>query len=218
LIERLCAELDVPLRERNLLHLAAGFAPPYPERQLTDLTAARRAVDSVLRGLEPNPAVAVDVGWDLVAANRAAGVFLGGVSEELRRPPINMIRMTLAPGGLASQISNLASWRAEVMRRLQRQLERTADPRLLALIDEFRAGSGPAEDDHAEQAAGNDLVVPLELATEHGDLTFLYTTTVFGSPRDVTLDEIAIETFFPADEHTARVLHNLVDHSVADRR
>jgi len=213
MIERLCAELDVPLRERNLLHLAAGFAPPYAERQLTDLAAARNAVDGVLRGLDPNPAVAVDVGWDLVAANHAAEVFLGGVSETLRRPPINMIRMTLAPGGLAPQISNLARWRAEVLRRLRRQWQRTADPRLADLIDEVRGYPAGPGDDHGELPTGNDLVVPLQLTTEHGDLAFLYTTTVFGSPRDVTLDEIAVETFFPADDHTARVLRSLADHT-----
>jgi transcriptional regulator with XRE-family HTH domain len=124
MIERLCGELDVPLRERNTFHLAAGFAPAHAERKLSDLGAARRAIDTVLRGLEPNPAVAVNVRWDLVAANRAAEVFLAGVPETLRRPPINMLRMTLAPDGLAGQIRNLAAWRDQVLRRVRRQLDR----------------------------------------------------------------------------------------------
>ncbi|MBO0811313.1 MAG: helix-turn-helix domain-containing protein, partial [Microlunatus sp.] len=130
MIERLCDELDVPLRERNALHLAAGFAPAHPERTLNDLGAARRAIEGVLTGLEPNPAVAVNVRWDLVAANRAAEVFLGGIPEVLRRPPINMLRITLAPGGLSTQLRNPAAWRAEVLRRVRRQLGRTADPGL----------------------------------------------------------------------------------------
>jgi transcriptional regulator with XRE-family HTH domain len=213
MIERLCGELDIPLRERNILHLAAGFAPPYSERSLTDLAAARLAVDGILRGLEPNPAVAVDVGWNLIAANRAAGAFLGGAagipSQGTSHPPLNMLRMTLAPDGLAPQIRNLARWRTEVLRRLHRQLERTADPGLADLIEEILDYPAPADDDQGDRGSADDLVVPLQLTTEHGELRLLYTTTVFGSPRDVTLDEIAIETFFPADDHTARVLRSL---------
>lgn len=206
MIERLCDELDVPLRERNTLHLAAGFAPAHAERALTDLGAARRAVEGVLTGLEPNPAVAVNVRWDLLAANRAAEAFLGQVPEGLRRPPINMLRMTLAPGGLSAQIRNLGAWRAEVLRRVRRQLERTADPGLAELLDELLRYPVSDWDDHPERQRADDLVVPLQLTTEYGDLALLYTTTVFGSPRDVTLDEIAIETFFPADDQTARLL------------
>lgn len=209
MIERLSSELEVPLRERNLLHLAAGFAPAHTERALTDLGAARRAVEAVLSGSEPNPAVAVNVRWDLVATNRAAEVFLAGIPARLSRPTPNMLRMTLAPGGLSSQIRNLGAWRAEVLRRVRRQLARTADPGLAELLDELLGYPEPDEADHAGREPANDLVVPLRLATEHGDLALLYSTTVFGSPKDVTLDEIAIETFFPADDHTAQLLRGL---------
>lgn len=208
MIERLCDELDVPLRERNVLHLAAGFAPVHGERALADLGAARRAVEAVLTGLEPNPAVAVNVRWDLVASNRAAEAFLAGTPEELRRPRPNMLRMTLAPGGLSSRIRNAAAWRTEVLRRLHRQLARTADPGLAELRDEILGYPAPAKDDSSRQPV-DDLVVPLQLATEYGDLAFLYSTTVFGSPKDVALEEIAIETFFPADDQTAQVLRSL---------
>ena len=207
MIERLCVGLDVPLRERNVLHLAAGYAPVHPERTLTDLGAAKRAVDAVLAGLEPNPAVAINVRWDLIATNRAADGFLAGIPEVLRRPPANMLRMTLAPGGLAEQIRNLASWRAEVLRRVRRQLARTADPGLAGLLEEILGYPMPASEDQLPRRAADDLVVPLRLATEQGELSLLYSTTVFGSPMDVTLDEIAIEAFFPADDHTAQVLH-----------
>lgn len=211
MIERICAELDVPLRERNRFYLAAGFAPVHPERPFIELGVARDAVQAVLTGMEPNPAVAVNVRWDLLASNRAMRAFLSGLPDELARPPINMLRVTLHPDGLARQVRNLAQWRAHVLRRVRRQLDRTAADGLRELLAELdgyptpdapAAGSGDAE---------HDLVVPLQLRTPYGDLALLYTTTVFGSPRDVTLDEIAIEAFLPADPATARVLRSLPD-------
>ncbi|WP_106399774.1 helix-turn-helix domain-containing protein [Actinocorallia populi] len=206
MIERLCEELDVPLRERNALYLAAGFAPVHSERPFTGLGAAGDVVRSILTAQEPSPALAVNVCWELLAANRAMSAFLRDVPPELTRPPINVLRVTLHPDGLAPRIRNLGQWRRHVLRRVRRQLERTVAPGLAELLAELEGYPalvpGPAEDD----TASGDLAVPMRVATEHGDLALLYTTTVFGSPRDVTLDEIAIETFYPADPTTARLL------------
>lgn len=210
MIERLCEELEVPLRERNRFYLAAGFAPVHTERPFVDLGAARIAVDAVLAGLEPNPAVAVNVCWDLLATNKAMGSFLGDLPTELTEPSVNMLRATLHPDGMASQIRNLDRWRAHVLRRVRRQLDRTAATgldELLIELESYPGADGPA--DSAGDALDCDLVVPLEMATPYGDLSLLYAVTVFGSPRDVTLDEIAIETFFPADDTTAKVLRAL---------
>lgn len=210
MIERLCDELDVPLRERNAFHLAAGFAPVHSERPFVDLGAARAAVDAILAGHEPNPALAVDVRWDLVAANRAMAAFLDGVPGELRTPPVNVLRLTVHPDGLAGRIRNLRQWRALMLRRVRRQLARTAAEGLGELLVELEsypvpAGAGDVEVD----SRTGDLAVPMRLSSEYGELSFLYATTVFGSPLDVTLDEIALETFFPADRRTADVLREL---------
>lgn len=207
MIERLCEELDVPLRERNAWYLAAGFAPVHAERPLTDLGAAHDAIQAVLSGHEPNPAMAVNVRWELLAANAAASRFLSQVPEELLGPPVNVLRATLHPDGLSSQIRNLAQWRAHVLRRVRRQLDRTAATGLAALLAELE--SYPAGDDAARDHAGpaaEGIVTPMRLSTGAGELALLYTTTLFGSPRDVTLDEVAVETFFPADAATAGAL------------
>jgi transcriptional regulator with XRE-family HTH domain len=209
MLERICDELDVPLRERNRLYLAAGFAPVHRERPFEDLGAAQDAVQAVLKGMEPNPAAAVNVRWDLLAANQAMHAFLAGLPEELTGPPVNMLRATLHPDGLAPMVRNLDQWRAHVIRRVRRQLERTAAdglPELLAELERFGVRS-------SSTAPADDLVVPLHLSTPHGELRFLYAATVFGSPRDVTLDEIAIETFFPADTATAAVLRAIASES-----
>ncbi|WP_406054476.1 helix-turn-helix domain-containing protein [Kribbella sp. NBC_00889] len=208
MIERICDELDVPLRERNRFYLAAGFAPIHPERSLADLGAAREAVQAVLTGMEPNPAVAVNVCWDLLAANQTALVLLGGIPDELAGLPVNMLRATLHPDGLASQVRNLGQWRTHVLRRVRRQLERTAADGLADLLVELESYGLP-ESTTTSARPGGDLVVPLQMATPYGDVAFLYAATVFGSPRDVTLDEIAIETFFPTDPATARILRSL---------
>lgn len=213
MIERLCDELDVPLRERNALHLAAGFAPVYGERPLAKLGAARAALDAVLTGHEPNPALAVNVRWEMLAANRAMSAFLNGIAPELLQPPINVLRVTLHPDGLARRIQNLDQWRQLVLRRIRRQLERTAAPGLAELLADIEAYPAPADQEESAPVDG-ELVIPLRLASEYGDLTLLYTTTVFGSPRDVTLDEIAIETFFPADAATAQTLRAIAAPSV----
>lgn len=210
MLERLCAELDVPLRERNRLYLAAGYAPVHPERPFEDLGAARDAVHAVLRGMEPNPAAAVDVRWDLIAANDAMRAFLDGLPAE-PGSPVNMLRVTLRPDGLAPRIRNLRQWRAHVIGRVRRQRDRTAAVGLDELLAELEGYGVPAADESPTERPRQELVVPLQLSLPDGELSLLYTATVFGSPRDVTLDEIAIETFFPADAGTAHALRAAAD-------
>lgn len=207
MIERLCEELDVPLRERNALYLAAGFAPVHDERPLADLGAMRAAVDTVLEGHEPYPAAAVNHRWELLAANRAMSRFLAAVPESLREPRINMLRATLHPDGMGPLVRNYAQWRAHTVRRIRRQLERTADPELVDLLVEVEGYPVPVgRGTHIASEQYGDLMVPMILETEYGTLSLSYVLSVFGAPRDVTLDEIAIETNFPADEMTREIL------------
>lgn len=210
MIERLCDELDVPLRERNAFYLAAGLAPAHGERALTDLGAAAAAVDAVLHGHGPNPAVAVNARWDLLAANQAMARFLADLPPELTRPSLNMLRVTMHPDGLAPRLRNPAQWRAHTLRRVRRQVERTADPGLVELLAELESFPRPPATDEVPLEA-NDLVVPMRLAVGDGEISLLYAVTVFGAPRDVTVDEIAIETFFPADDATTRILRAMAD-------
>jgi transcriptional regulator with XRE-family HTH domain len=214
MIQRLAERLDIPLRERNTLFIAAGFAPAYPESSLggPELHAARVAVDLVLAGHEPYPALAVDRHWTLVAANRAVTPFFAGVDPPLQQPPINVLRATLHPAGLAPRIANLTQWRAHMLDRLRRQIEITADPKLIALLEEL--GGYPGAENVDAQVEDHDsarFVVPLRLYADQGILSFLYTTTLFGTPMDVTLAELAIESFFPADQATADTLRHLSD-------
>jgi transcriptional regulator with XRE-family HTH domain len=210
----LAEELDIPLRERNSLLVAAGFAPVYSEKSLEDpaLRAAREAVNLVLKGHEPYPALAVDRHWTLVAANRSVGALLEGVSPELLQPPLNVLRLSLHPSGLAPRIANLEQWRHHVLTRLHRQVELTGDAKLAALLEELR-GYGP-KGGHPQGLAGEQeyagVVVPMRLQTPQGMLSFFSTVTVFGTAVDITLAELAIESFFPADPETAEALRHLI--------
>jgi transcriptional regulator with XRE-family HTH domain len=210
MVLRLAEHLRVPLRERNTLLVAAGYAPAFRERPLDDpaLGPAREAVDLVLKGHEPFPALAVDRHWNLVASNRAVAPLLAGVDPELLRPPVNVLRLSLHPRGVAPRITNLGEWRAHLLGRLRQQIEATADPVLAGLLREL---SGyPAQGQAANpSAAAPGIVVPLRLVTDAGTLALLSTTTVFGTPVDVTLSELALETFFPADAETAAALRRL---------
>jgi transcriptional regulator with XRE-family HTH domain len=211
---RLAERLEIPLRDRNALLIAAGYAPLYPERQLGDpaLGAARRAIDLVLAGHEPYPAIAVDRHWTLVSANRATAPLMTGISPELLQPPVNVLRLSLHPDGLAPRIVNLAAWRAHVFARLRRQVEVTADPMLEGLLGELERYPAPADArGPALDRAIAGVVVPLLLRTEHGLLSLFSTTTIFGTPVDVTLAELAIESFFPADPETAEILRRAAD-------
>jgi transcriptional regulator with XRE-family HTH domain len=210
MVLRLAERLDVPLRERNALLVAAGFAPMYRQRSLDDpaMASARRAVDLVLKGHEPFPALAVDRHWNLVAHNALVPMLMAGAAPELVKPPINVLRLSLHPDGLASRIANLAQWRSHLLERLQQQIAATGDTGLQALHDELEAYPTPqvSHDTPAVDSELSGLVVPFQLATPNGVLSFISTTTVFGTPVDVTLQELAVESFFPADAQTAAAL------------
>jgi transcriptional regulator with XRE-family HTH domain len=205
MVLHLAEELNVPLRARNALLLSAGYAPAFAERGLDDpaLAGARRAVELILAGHEPYPALAVDRGWTIVAANSAVAPLLVGVDPGLMEGAVNVLRLSLHPGGLAPRIVNLAEWRAHLLERLRAQIEATADPQLIALDAELRGYPGEAAVE-ADSGYGG-VAVPLRIRTSAGVLSFISTTTVFGTPRDVTLSELALETFFPADAATAEV-------------
>ena len=198
----LAEHLDVPLRERNAMLLGAGHAPVYAERPLDDpeLAAARRAIELVLKGHEPFPALAIDRHWNMVSANAAVAPLLEGVAPHLLAGPVNVLRLSLHPEGLAPRIRNLGEWRAHLLERLRRQAWLTSDPELAALLDEL--WSYPTAEGSGDSGTLDSVAVPLRLDSPLGELRFFSTTTVFGTPRDVTLDELAIEAFFPADEQT----------------
>ncbi len=206
MILHLAERLDVPLRERNALLVAAGFAPVFPQRPLADpaLTAARKAIDLILAGHEPYPALAVDRRWNLVAANRATERLMAGSDPSLLQPPINVLRLSLHPAGLAPRIANLAEWRAHLLARLDRQVDITADPALIELLEELKGYPVPAAAQPHQDYGG--VLVPLQLTVEGRVLSFFSTTTVFGTPVDVTLSELALEAFYPADPATAEAL------------
>ena len=205
MVLHLAEHLDIPLRERNALLIAAGYAPVFPERSLDDpaLASARRAVDLVLAGHEPFPAIAIDRHWTLVAANRAAGASMTADDPSLLQPPLNVLRVSLHPRGIAPRIVNIGEWRAHILERLRRQIDASGDPVLIALLDELRAYPAPPARSSRDYGG---VVVPLEIRTDAGALSFFSTTTIFGTPVDVTLSELAVEAFFPADERTAEVL------------
>lgn len=208
MVLHLAARLDVPLRERNRLLLAAGFAPSFSERRIDDpsLEPAMAAVRLVLKGHEPAPAVAVDRHWTLVAGNRAAEPLLALAEPALLAPPVNVLRLSLHPRGLAPHIVNLGEWRVHILERLRRLAESTADPAIEALIEELRAYPGEASRTPVLHDAGTAIVHPLKLNLGGTVLSFISTITVFGTPLDVTLSELAIESFFPADAETGEYL------------
>jgi transcriptional regulator with XRE-family HTH domain len=210
MVLKLAEHLQVPLRDRNALLNAAGFAAVYAERPLTDpaLATARAAVELVLKGHEPFPAIAVDRHWSLVAANAAVAPMLEGIDQSLLAPPVNVLRVSLHPLGLAPRIVNFAEWRAHLLERLRRQVESTGNRVLSDLLRELR--QYPLQNENGERPARDyaGVIVPFELRTPAGILAFFGTTTVFGTPIDITLSELAVEAFFPADEATAAVLRN----------
>jgi transcriptional regulator with XRE-family HTH domain len=212
MVLRLAERLDIPLRERNALLVAAGYAPMYSVRPLSDptMSAARAAVDLILNGHEPYPALLVDRHWTLVAANRAAAQFLAGVDESLLVPPANVLRLTLHPSGFAPRIENLSQWRAHVLARVARDLELTADSTLADLLTELRGYPGrvvESEEPSEHQFAG--VLIPMRFRTEAGVLSLFSTTTVFGTAVEVTLSELMLEAFYPADDTTKEVLRSL---------
>jgi transcriptional regulator with XRE-family HTH domain len=212
MILRLAEKLEIPLREQNVLLTAAGFAAVFPEKPLADesLAAAHRAIDLILNALEPNPTYAVDRHWTLVAANKAANIFTATVDSSLLEPPVNMLRLCLHPKGFTPQVVNYSQWRKNILDYLNRQVEITADTFLMELLRELKSYPRPesARDGlPTEEIDYSRLAIPLRLMTKDGELSFISTLTVFGTPIDITLSELAIESFFPADENTAKILN-----------
>ena len=207
MILHLAEHLEVPLRDRNALLLAGGYAPAYPERTLAaaELQAVRSALKRVLAGHEPYPAAVVNRWWELVDANAGIGLFTADVSPGLLEPPVNVLRLSLHPDGMAPRIANLPEWRAHLLARLHRQAEATGDPRLFSLYSELEAYPG-GQGDEARPPKPPDVVVPLRYRTAQAELSFLSITAVIGTPMDVTVEELAIESFYPADKHTAAAL------------
>jgi transcriptional regulator with XRE-family HTH domain len=206
----LAACLDVPLRERNVLLSAAGFAPVFQERAFSApaLGLIRRNVEIVLQAHCPNPALAVDRHWVMLAANPAVAHLVAGADPTLLRPPVNVLRLSLHPAGLASRIVNLAQWRAHAIARLRRQIDVTGDGVLTDLLEELRdypvpRGARPPEDESGM------IAIPFQLATIDGVLSFFSTTTLFGTPVDITVSELAIEAFLPADTATTEIMRRL---------
>jgi transcriptional regulator with XRE-family HTH domain len=221
LILRLSEELDVPLRERNVLLLAGGFAPAYPERGLDapPLSAVTEAMRQVITAHMPNPALAVDGHWELIDANDAVSLLTAGTAAELMEPPVNVLRVSLHPDGMAPRVLNLGQWRQHVLFRLRRQADRSGDAFLHELYEELSGYPGGGGTDEAGVAGGArgangargageaaDVVLPMRLRVGDAELSFLSTTTVFGSPLDVTVAELAIESFYPADAATAAAM------------
>jgi transcriptional regulator with XRE-family HTH domain len=211
LVLHLAEHLDVPLRERNSLLVAAGYAPVYRERRLDDdaMAPVRDALDTILAGHLPYPALIVDAHWNMVAANDALRALLVDVAPHLVEPPVNAFRVSLHPDGMAPRIENLAEWSAHLLERLRRQIAASADPALVELRAELMAYAGVAE----QQSDGEDmaamLFVPLRLRppVSGGEpLAFFSTVATFGTALDITLAELSIESFFPADERTAAAL------------
>lgn len=213
MVLRLAERLEVPLRERNPMLQAAGYAPRYRNTPLgaPEMQAARRSLELVLERHLPNPCLAFDRHYSLVAANAAAGALMQGAASELLTPPVNVLRLSLHPSGVAPRIVNFAQWRHHLLERLRRECEATGDAVLAALRDEVVAypvpTPGPDGDDAEASPSGlSDVLLPLRLRTDAGILSFISVVTVFGTPHDITLQELAIETFLPADASTEAAL------------
>lgn len=209
MVLRLAEFLKIPLRERNILLMAAGYAPFFTEKSMDDeeLAAVREAVELILTRHEPFPALLIDRHWTLVKANNAIAPLTASAAPFLLAAPVNVLRLTLHPEGLAAQIANYAEWRNHLLERLRRQIEISGDPVLIKLLEELSAY--PAPDGTKHRIPNNktaNIAVPLRLIFGDKTLSFISTTTVFGTPIDVTLSELAIESFFPADRETMEIL------------
>jgi transcriptional regulator with XRE-family HTH domain len=204
MILRLSEQLDVPLRERNALLLAGGYAPAYPEHALDEpeMARLRAALRQILSGHEPYPALVINRWWEMLDANSAVAVLTEGCDPALLAPPVNALRLSLHPDGMASRIANLPEWRAHILERLHRQVQTTRDARLAELHDELAAYPGGV----SERPEVTDVAVPLRMGLGDAELSFFSMTAVVGAPLDVTVAEVAIESFYPADAETAEAL------------
>ncbi|WP_211766321.1 helix-turn-helix domain-containing protein [Kutzneria sp. CA-103260] len=212
MVLHLADRLEVPLRERNTLLVSAGYAPVYTRTALDspEMAQVREAVRQILTGHDPYPAVVVDRHWNLLDANSSASFLTAGAAEHLTGPSTNVLRLALHPEGMAPQIINHGEWRSHVLGQLRRQLESVADPELTALYEELR--DYPCADawpDIELMPAGDNLVVPLRIRRCDVELSFFSTIATFGTPLDVTVAELVIESFFPADEVTRTFMTSL---------
>jgi transcriptional regulator with XRE-family HTH domain len=210
MVLRLAEHLDVPLRDRNLLLVAAGYAPVYAETSMEEprMDSVRAALRQVLTGHEPYPAVVVDRFWNLIDANAAAAFFMEGAAPELLEPPVNVLRLSMHPDGMARNIVNLGEWRAHMVDRVRRHVALTADESLAQLYRELRDYPVAESETTAsfEMPTGNEVFVPLRIRADDRELSFFSTIATFGSPVDITVAELAIESFYPADQGTAAFL------------
>lgn len=211
LILRLAEELEVPLRDRNTWLMAAGFAPVFEERPHDDASVAllHAAIMSTLEAHKPFPAFAVDRHWNVVTSNAAVPELYDGVRAELLLPPVNAMRLTLHPEGMAPRLINLAEWAAHTISRLRREIALTADPRLVEILSEAQSFYPDAQPEVAGKQA-YPLAVPLKVSTSLGVLSFFSSVMVFGSPVDIGLSELAVELFYPADVETDRAVRRRV--------
>jgi transcriptional regulator with XRE-family HTH domain len=216
MVLHLSDQLEVPLRDRNQLLLAAGFSPAYAERPLDapEMTPVREALERILKGHEPYPAVVVDRWWDLAAANAGIALLTAEVAPHLMEPPVNALRVTLHPDGMAPRIANLPEWRAHLLDRLRRQVAVTSDERLAALLAEL---SGYPGGEAALAAHEPGIAVPLRVTVQGRELAFFSTVSTFGTAVDITLAELAIEAFLPADAATSDYLLNATSPSSSSR-
>jgi transcriptional regulator with XRE-family HTH domain len=220
MVLRLAEHLDVPVRERNSLLLAAGYAPHYPETPLDDpaLDALREGLERLIQGYEPYPALVVDAGYDVVAANRGITMLLDGLPESLLQPPLNAMRLTLHPQGMAPRIRNLGEWRGHLLAQMERQIALHRSEPLRALYEEVAAYPAPEAADAGDGDSGDEpspsvpyFALPMRIEHDGRVLSFVSSISTFNTPMDVTVSELAIETFLPADPATAKYLHALGD-------
>lgn len=212
---RLAEHLDIPVRDRNTLLVAAGFAPVFPETPLDDpaMTTLRAELDRLLAAYEPNPALVHDGVYDVVAANRSLAALVSGAAEHLLTPPMNAMRLTLHPQGMAPWIHNFGEWRAHLLERMERQISLRHSAPLRALYEEVCAYPAPPHDDSGDHGTAGGFPYALPIRIEHGGrvLSFISTVTTFNTPMDVTVSELAVETFLPADPETANAIQTLAE-------
>lgn len=207
----LAENLQIPLRERNKILLSGGYAPVFSERSLDDnsLNAVKTAIDLILQGHEPFPALAVDRHWNIIAANKFVPVLLEGVAPKLLENPINILRLSLHPEGLASKIVDFPQRRNYILKRLRKQADDSADDELEKLFDELSGYEFKGKGNEVLSNSHHEIILPFQIESKFGVLSFISTVTVFGTPIDVTVSEIALETFFPADEKTKEIFYEL---------
>ncbi|MFC4607012.1 helix-turn-helix domain-containing protein [Streptomyces maoxianensis] len=218
MILRLAEHLEVPVRERNALLLAAGYAPRYAETSLADpaMGPLREGMERLLQGYEPYPAIVVDGTYTVVAANRGIATLLEGLPEHLLTPPLNAMRITLHPEGLSPRIRNLREWRGHLLAQMERQIALARSEPLRELYDEVAAYPLPESPESTETGAGPEdrehppyFALPLQIEHDGRVLSFVSSIATFNTPMDVTVAELAIETFLPADPATAKYLQSL---------